>query len=74
MPLPQVEARAVQPFSVRVDSPNRQLAGRLLDHLRANRARFEAAGFKWRGDAAPLQSARIEVPAWLRGVEEPPKP
>lgn len=65
LPLPQAEARAVQPFSIRGDSPHKQLAARLLDLLRANRSRFEAAGFQWRGDEAPVQSANIRIPQWL---------
>ena len=59
-------AKAVQPFSVRVDAPNRQLAGRLLDFFKAHRESFEQAGFQWRGDEPAVQSAKIEVPAWLR--------
>ncbi len=58
-------ARAVQPFAVRADSDRRQLAGRLLECFKRNRARFETAGFTWLGDQAPVKSAEIEVPAWL---------
>jgi molybdenum ABC transporter molybdate-binding protein len=63
--LPQATSTAVQPFAVRAGSPNAQLAARLLDFLRANRARFEQAGFVWR-DEPPLRSADIRVPDWLR--------
>lgn len=66
VPLPADKARAVQPFAVRVDSPNRQLGLRLLAHLRAHRAAFEEAGFVWKGETAPVKSADIEVPAWLK--------
>ena len=63
-------AKAVQPFAVAKDSPNRQLAFRLLDFLRANRARFVEAGFRWRDDA-PVQSADIQVPPWLKSGYQP---
>ncbi len=59
-------AKAVQPFSIRADSPNRQLAGRLLACMKLNRASFENAGFSWRGDEPVLRSDKIEVPPWLR--------
>jgi molybdate transport system substrate-binding protein len=59
-------ARAVQPFSVRSDSPNRQLGARLLEHLKKNRGQFEQAGFLWRGDEAALKSKSIVVPEWLK--------
>ncbi len=49
-------AKAMQPFAVGRDSARAQLAGRLLEHLIANRARFESAGFRWRG-TAPIASA-----------------
>jgi ABC-type molybdate transport system substrate-binding protein len=64
VPLELSGAKAVQPFSVRRDSPHRQTAARLLEYLVAHRGRFEAAGFRWRGDA-PIKSAEIKVPAWL---------
>jgi len=64
LPLDMAGAKAVQPFSVRGDSEHRQLANRLLDHLRANQKYFETAGFRWRNDAA-IKSAAIKVPAWL---------
>ncbi len=59
-------AKAVQPFSIRAGSPNAQLAARLLLFFRANHQSFEAAGFVWRGDEAAVDSAKIEVPPWLR--------
>ncbi len=66
MPIDHPGAKAVQPFSVRADAPNRQLAGRLLDFMKLHRERFESAGFQWRGDEPAIQSAKIEVPPWLR--------
>ena len=66
LPLTHAGARAVQPFAVRAQSPNRQLALRLLDFLKAHRADFEKAGFVWRGTEAPVQSKQIEVPPWLK--------
>lgn len=59
-------AKAVQPFSVRGDSPNAQLASRLLEHLQANRKRFEDTGFKWTGDQGAVSSKDIEIPEWLK--------
>jgi molybdate transport system substrate-binding protein len=64
--LPADKAKAIQPFAVRKDSKYRQLGYRLLDHLRANRASFEKAGFVWTGDKAPVKSADIELPPWLK--------
>jgi molybdenum ABC transporter molybdate-binding protein len=64
--LPADKARAIQPFAVRKDSQNRELGRRLLDHLRANRGSFEKAGFVWTGDKAPIKSAEIELPPWLK--------
>ena len=58
-------AKAVQPFSVRGDSPNYALAGRLLEHLQNNRDRFEETGFRWTGDQGAVKSKDIEVPEWL---------
>ncbi|HSH95194.1 MAG TPA: molybdate ABC transporter substrate-binding protein [Roseimicrobium sp.] len=66
IPIQHAGAKAVQPFAVRGDSANRRLAGRLLDHLRANRADFEQAGFTWRGGDAPVSSKSIVVPDWLK--------
>ena len=64
LPLEMAGGKAVQPFSVRGDSEHRQLAYRLLEHLKANQKYFESAGFRWRNDA-PIKSAAIKVPAWL---------
>ena len=66
MPLTHAGAKAVQPFAVRAQSPNRQMALRLLEFLKAHRADFEKAGFSWLGSEAPVQSKQIEVPAWLK--------
>lgn len=57
IPLAMAGAKALQPFAVATGSPRAQLAQRLLDHLRANRSRFESAGFRWRGDGSALPSA-----------------
>jgi len=47
----------VQPFAIAKDSPNRQLAGRLLSYLQANRSVFADIGFQWREDQRPVSSA-----------------
>ncbi len=65
-PIQHAGAKAIQPFAVRERSPNRQLARRLLDHLKANRGEFEKAGFLWRGNEAPQKSKDIQVPDWLK--------
>ncbi len=64
-PIKHEGARAIQPFAVRERSPNRQLARRLLDLLKANRGEFEAAGFQWRGNEPSLKSKDIKVPEYL---------
>jgi ABC-type molybdate transport system substrate-binding protein len=66
-------AKAVQPFSVAVDSPRRQLAGRLLDFLKRHRRQFEDSGFSWRGDSVAVKSDQIEVPPWLRSPQALPQ-
>ena len=66
LPIPHPGAKAVQPFSIRSGSTQRQLAQRLLDFFQRHRDKFESAGFSWRGDELPLESSRIEVPEWLR--------
>jgi len=66
LPIDHPGAKAVQPFSIRAGSPNRQLAGRLLAFMKLNRASFEKAGFTWRGDEPAIRSDKIEVPPWLR--------
>jgi len=65
-PIQHAGAKAVQPFAVRGNSPNKQLGLRLLDFLKANRSAFEQAGFIWRGDEAPIPSKSIEIPEWLK--------
>jgi molybdate transport system substrate-binding protein len=69
IPIQHAGAKAIQPFAVRHNSPNRHLAGRLLDFLKANRSAFEQVGFLWRGEEAPVKSKDIQVPAWLREKE-----
>jgi len=64
--LPADKSKAVQPFAVRSDSPHQNLGRRLLAFLRQNRASFEDAGFVWKGDAAPVKSAEIVLPDWLK--------
>jgi molybdate transport system substrate-binding protein len=66
VPIRHEGAKAVQPFAVRADSPNRHLALRLLDHLKSNRSAFEDAGFRWTGDQPAVRSDRITLPAWLQ--------
>jgi len=66
IPIQHAGAKAVQPFAVRTGSPNRQLATRLLGFLKSNRGDFEAAGFQWRGNEAPVKSADIKVPDYLK--------
>ncbi|MEN9575005.1 MAG: hypothetical protein RL514_2860 [Verrucomicrobiota bacterium] len=65
-PIKHEGAKAVQPFAVRERSPNRHLARRLLDLLKANRGEFEQAGFLWRGNEPALQSKDIKVPEYLK--------
>lgn len=65
-PIQHEGAHAVQPFSVRSDSPNYQLGQRLLAFLKDHRGQFEQAGFSWRGNEAAIQSKDIQVPEWLK--------
>ena len=65
LPIQHEGAKAVQPFSVRTNSPNAQLGQRLLTFLKANRGSFESAGFQWRGEE-PMSSKDIKVPEWLK--------
>lgn len=80
VPIAHPGAKAVQPFAIWKDSPRRQLAGRLLDFLRANHTEFAAAGFIWRGDSqTPIRSSQIELPPWLKpnapvDALQPPSP
>jgi hypothetical protein len=39
---------------------------RLLAFLREQRTTFENAGFVWKGDTAPVKSADIVLPDWLK--------
>jgi ABC-type molybdate transport system substrate-binding protein len=64
--LPPDMAKAVQPFAVRYDSPNRQLAERLLAFFRAHPEEFEKAGFLWRGDEDAVPSHQLPIPEWLK--------
>jgi molybdate transport system substrate-binding protein len=66
VPLPADKSKAVQPFAVRRDSPNQQMGHRLLAFLREHHESFETAGFVWKGDTAPVKSADIVLPDWLK--------
>lgn len=66
VPIRHEGAKAVQPFAVRANSPLRQMAQRLLEHLKANRSAFEEAGFRWTGDQPAVRSDRITLPEWLQ--------
>lgn len=68
-PIQHAGAKAIQPFAVRHNSPNRHLAERLLDFLKANRQEFVEAGFLWRGDEPAIKSKDIELPDWLKASE-----
>ncbi|MBI5818957.1 MAG: extracellular solute-binding protein [Verrucomicrobia bacterium] len=70
MPIKHAGAIAAQPFAVAAKSPNARLAGRLLAFLRANRERFEKAGFRWRGDEAAVATKDIVVPAHLKNIHD----
>ncbi|MFP6866431.1 MAG: substrate-binding domain-containing protein, partial [Roseibacillus sp.] len=69
-PIDHEGARAVQPFSVHVNSERKQLAGRLLAFLQKNRKRSEEAGFTWLGDQPAVKSTDLEIPAWLKKPAE----
>lgn len=66
IPLQHPGAKAIQPFAVRKDSPNRQTALRLLDFLKTHRSDFENVGFLWRANDKPLKSSEIQLPEWLK--------
>ena len=65
LPIQHEGAKAVQPFSVRTNSPNARLSQRLLLFLKAHPEKFEGAGFQWRGEEA-MPSKDIKVPEWLK--------
>ena len=70
MPIKHAGAKAAQPFAVAAKSPNARLAGRLLAFMRANRERFEKAGFHWRGDETAVASKDIVVPDYLKKAND----
>jgi ABC-type molybdate transport system substrate-binding protein len=70
LPIKHAGAKAAQPFAVAAKSPNARLAGRLLAFLRANRERFEKAGFHWRGDENAVASKDIAVPDYLKRAND----
>lgn len=72
IPLPADKARAVQPFAVRHDSPNKHLSNRLLAYLKAHKESFEEAGFVWTGDGSPVPSNKLDIPVWLKQPEAKP--
>jgi len=65
VPIDHPGAEARQPFSIRPTSQRRQLAGRLLRYFREHSARFEEAGFRWRGETEAIRSDEIDLPPWL---------
>ncbi len=69
IPIPSAGAKAVQPFAVGARTPYPQVAHRLLDHLKANRQRFEEAGFRWRNDP-PISSKSIAVPDFMKTTSD----
>lgn len=54
-------AKAMQPFSVGKNSAHAQLAGRLLEYLRANKDRFESAGFRWLDNKTSISSSTFST-------------
>jgi molybdenum ABC transporter molybdate-binding protein len=59
IPINDIGARAVQPFSVAKNSPNRQLVRRLLAYLQDHKEQFLATGFRWRIDQTPMNSSQL---------------
>ncbi|TDU72888.1 molybdenum ABC transporter molybdate-binding protein [Prosthecobacter fusiformis] len=66
IPLPADKAKAVQPFAVRTNSPNKQLGNRMLAYLKNHQKSFTDAGFVWRGDTPAVKSSELEIPEWLK--------
>jgi molybdenum ABC transporter molybdate-binding protein len=66
IPLPSDKAKAVQPFAVRHDSPNRRLSERLLAFLKRHPQNFEDAGFVWRGESQAVPTGQLPIPEWLK--------
>jgi molybdenum ABC transporter molybdate-binding protein len=69
IPIPGAVSKAVQPFAVAAATPYPLLSHRLLDCLKANRQRFEDAGFRWRDDPA-LSSKDIQLPPYLKSAND----
>ncbi len=59
IPLDNPAAKAVQPFAILKDSPNREMAKRLLAFLQDHRSVFEDVGFQWRSEQRPVVSASL---------------
>ncbi|HAL72653.1 MAG TPA: molybdate ABC transporter substrate-binding protein [Verrucomicrobiales bacterium] len=66
IPLPADKAKAIQPFAVRTNSPNKQLGNRMLAWLQENQKSFTDAGFVWKGDSPAIKSSDLEIPEWLK--------
>ena len=62
-------AKAVQPFSVRDDSPKKQLALRLQDYFLAHPEVFEGTGFRWRGRRAAHKKFRYRITALVEKIK-----
>ncbi len=73
-PIDHPGAKAVQPVSVWKKSPRSQLANRLKNFLIAHPQDFEKAGFRWLGELKEIQSSSIELPPWLKLLDEGPEP
>jgi len=67
--IPGAVSKAVQPFAVAAKTPYPLLSQRLLDYLKANRQRFEDAGFQWRDDPA-ISSSSIQLPAYMKSAND----
>ena len=59
LPIAHPAAKAVQPFAVAKDSRYRQLAHRLLDHLRSDPSRYTQAGFTFLSATGTVPSRTV---------------
>ena len=66
LPIDHPAAKAVQPFAVADRSPNRQLAGRLLETLQAHKGDLVKAGFRPLDETAAVPSKSFEAPEFDR--------
>ncbi|MEM7474311.1 MAG: substrate-binding domain-containing protein, partial [Planctomycetota bacterium] len=55
---------AIQPWAVKPESPNAQLAGRLFEKICSSESQegFAAEGFRWKMDSKPLSDADEDLP------------